>query len=116
MASFTGAITLVGYGAARGTSSGSFTVPSGQYFDGAFSVHMDTASTVSAGGTATLQTNITAGGSNVAVVGGLMANASTINVLLSYDSSITLKLGPGTYTITPSASNVSWAISGHFIK
>lgn len=116
MASFTGAITLVGYGAARGTGSGSFTVPSGEFFDGVFSYDTLSAGTVSSGGSVDLKINITAGGSNIAIAGGTRTNESTINVALSDHGFVPLKLGAGTYTITPTSSAVTWAISGHFIK
>lgn len=116
MASFTGAITLVGYSAARGSGSGSFTVPSGDYFDGVFSYDTSSAGTVSSGGTADLRIYITVGGSNVAIAGGMIANASSINVQLNSNGFVPLKLGPGTYTITPASGTVIWAISGQLIK
>lgn len=116
MASFTGAITLVGYGAARGTGSGSFTVPSGEFFDGVFSYDISSAGPVVSGGSVDLKINITAGGSNIAIAGGTRTNESGFNVALSDHGFVPLKLGPGTYTITPTISAVTWAISGHFIK
>lgn len=116
MASFTGAITLVGYGAARGTGSGSFTVPSGEFFDGVFSYDTSSAGTISSGNTADLRIYITTGGSNIAIAGGVIPNGSTINVALNANGFVPLKLGAGTYTITPISGTVTWAISGHFIK
>lgn len=116
MASFTGAITLVGYGAARGTGSGSFTVPSGEFFDGVFSYDTSSSGPVISGGSADLKINITAGGSNVAIAGGIITNVSGFNVELNANGFVPLKLGAGTYTITPISGAVTWAISGHFIK
>lgn len=116
MASFSGAITIVSYTATRGTGSGSFVIPAGNYFEGTFTYMTDSGGAISSGSVADLSIAITAGGSNLALASGKIVNNTGSNFVVSDHGAVPLRLGSGTVNITPTGSNVSWAISGFLIK